>query len=48
MKRFGFFPPILANTTWGRRVERILESLTLWNAILPFQIFKAELSAVLV
>jgi len=48
IKRFGFFPPILANTTWGRRVERILENFKPWHAILPFQIFKAELSAELV
>lgn len=47
-KALRVFPPILANTTWGRRVERILENFKPWHAILPFQIFKAELSAELV
>jgi len=41
IKRFGFFPPFLANYRSGARVERILERFWLWKAILPFQIFKA-------
>lgn len=36
--RFGFFPPFLANTTWGAGVERVIEKISP-RAILPFQFF---------
>ncbi len=40
--RFGFFPPFLANRTWGSKLERVIERVPLWRAFLPFQIFKGE------
>lgn len=43
LTRFGFFPPALANQAWGAAVERVLESVPLWRAALPFQIFTGEL-----
>jgi SAM-dependent methyltransferase len=41
MRRFGFFPPALANRRPGRAVERALERLPLWRPLLPFQLFRA-------
>lgn len=40
--RFGFFPPFIANKTWGARLERWLESVPLWRFFLPFQIFHSQ------
>lgn len=42
VSRFGFFPPFLANPSWGSRLESILESVPIWRALLPFQLFGAE------
>ncbi len=42
MTRFGFFPPFLANRKWGSRLEALLESVPLWRAHLPFQLFRGE------
>lgn len=39
VERFGFFPPFLANRTYGQRAERVLESFRLWRPLLPFQLF---------
>ena len=39
VKRFGFFPPVIANKNVGARVERLLEKPRLWRGLLPFQIF---------
>lgn len=44
LRRFGFFPPLLANTRWGRRLETILESFPLWQHALPFQLFRGVLA----
>lgn len=44
MKRFGFFPPFLADREIGARLERQLERLPLWSGLLPFQLFRAERS----
>lgn len=38
--RFGWFPPFLANTGAGARIERVMEKVTL-RAMLPFQLFGA-------
>jgi SAM-dependent methyltransferase len=38
LRRFGFFPPLLANRPWGRRLEARLERFPPWRALLPFQI----------
>lgn len=42
MARFGFFPPFLANRSWGARLETTLEQVALWRSFLPFQIFRGE------
>jgi SAM-dependent methyltransferase len=42
VERFGFFPPFLSNRRWGRRLEAILESVSLLNPVLPFQLFRGE------
>ncbi len=42
-RRFGFFPPFLANGEVGRRLERPLESFPLWRPALPFQLFGGRL-----
>lgn len=42
LRRFGFFPPMLANRSAGRAVERVLERVPVWRAALPFQLFKAH------
>jgi SAM-dependent methyltransferase len=39
--RFGWFPPVLANTRAGAKAERVLEKISL-RAMLPFQFFGAE------
>lgn len=42
--RFGFFPPFIANQDWGARLESILENVSLWQSLLPFQLFRGERS----
>ena len=39
--RFGFFPPFIANRSWGSRLERIIVKVA-WNKVLPFQLFAGE------
>lgn len=39
VKRFGFFPPFLANRPTGRILESWLERVPFWRPILPFQLF---------
>ncbi len=41
-RRFGFFPPFLANSRIAP-LERPLESFPLWRAALPFQLFGGRL-----
>jgi SAM-dependent methyltransferase len=41
IRRFGFFPPFIANRGWGQRLERIVERVT-WNKVLPFQLFAGD------
>jgi SAM-dependent methyltransferase len=41
VQRFGFFPPVLANTNAGAKAERVLEKIAL-RALLPFQLFGAH------
>ncbi|MGA9761543.1 MAG: glycosyltransferase [Gaiellaceae bacterium] len=41
-KRFGFFPPFLANGPLGS-LERPLETFPLWRGALPFQLFGGRL-----
>lgn len=41
LKRFGFFPPILANRSAMQPVERAIEAVPLWRGLLPFQLFQA-------
>jgi SAM-dependent methyltransferase len=38
LRRFGFFPPVLANRAWGRRLEARLERFPPWRTFLPFQV----------
>ena len=38
MARFGFFPPMIANTCWGPRLEHWLERVPIWRPLLPFQL----------
>jgi SAM-dependent methyltransferase len=40
LKRFGFFPPLVANQAWGARLESYLERLPFLYPLLPFQLFK--------
>ncbi len=44
VRRFGFFPPFIANRRMGSRLEYILESFPLWRPFLPFQLFGGALS----
>lgn len=39
VKRFGFFPPVIANRSWGRSLESVLERVPFWRTGLPFQVF---------
>ena len=43
VRRYGFFPPALANLEQGARWERRIEALTPLRPILPFQIFAGTL-----
>lgn len=38
---FGFFPPFIANRSWGAAIESGLEQLPFLHCFLPFQLFKA-------
>jgi len=40
--RFGFFPPFIANQGWGMRLEKRLESFSVWRPLLPAVIFRGE------
>jgi SAM-dependent methyltransferase len=40
---FGFFPPFLANKSWGQKIESLLERVPVWKRLLPFRIVKARL-----
>jgi SAM-dependent methyltransferase len=42
VRRFGFFPPLLANRPWGARLEGLLERIPVWRPLLPFQVFRGE------
>jgi SAM-dependent methyltransferase len=39
VRRFGFFPPFIANRRLGGSVESYLERFPLWRPFLPFQLF---------
>jgi hypothetical protein len=41
-RRFGAFPPALANRPAGRRVEARVERLPGWSRVAAFQIFTAR------
>ena len=41
LRRFGFFPPQVANLAPALPIERALEAVPLWRAVLPFQLFSA-------
>jgi SAM-dependent methyltransferase len=43
LERFGFFPPVLANRSAGRKLERLLERVPPFRPILPFQLFGGTL-----
>lgn len=42
VRRFGFLPPFLRNTSWGGPWEERLERVPLLRPFLPFQLFVAE------
>lgn len=42
VKRFGFFPPFLANRGPAQRIERMIESIGLLEPVLPFQLFSGR------
>ena len=42
-RRFGFFPPFLANASGGREVEATLERVRPLEPVLPFQLFRGTL-----
>lgn len=42
IKRFGFYPPFLANSKLGQSTERFLEKIPPFNPFLPFQIVSGE------
>jgi len=44
VRRFGFFPPGLANRSGVQGLERRLERVRLLQHVLPFQLFRAERS----
>jgi SAM-dependent methyltransferase len=41
VERFGFFPPVVVNRSFGPRLEDALERVRLWRSFLPFQLFRA-------
>ncbi|MHB8169492.1 MAG: class I SAM-dependent methyltransferase [Thermoleophilia bacterium] len=42
MRRFGFFPPLLANAGWGARLEALLERMPAGKPFQAFQLFTAS------
>lgn len=40
VRRFGFFPPFITNGPGGEALESAFERFPLWQANLPFQMFK--------
>ncbi len=42
VRRFGAFPPFVANLRGAGAVERALERVPLWRPLLPFQLFGAD------
>jgi 2-polyprenyl-3-methyl-5-hydroxy-6-metoxy-1,4-benzoquinol methylase len=42
-RNFGFLPPFAVNTAKGAAMESALERFRPWNALLPFQLFRADL-----
>lgn len=42
IKRFGFYPPFVANTKFGQATEKHLEGIKALNYFLPFQIVMGE------
>ncbi|MFO1518672.1 MAG: methyltransferase domain-containing protein [bacterium] len=42
LSRFGFFPPFLANASWGSVCEKALERFPPWKNLLPFQLIQGE------
>lgn len=38
-RRFGFLPPFVTNLPFGEKLESVLESVSLWERALPFQLF---------
>ena len=45
LRRFGFFPPMLANRRPFGQVERVIESARVFDGVLPFQLFTARRAA---
>jgi SAM-dependent methyltransferase len=45
VERFGFLPPFAVNRPWGARAENALERVRLWSRLLPFQLFRGDVSA---
>ena len=45
LQRFGLLPPFAANRPLGARVERRLERVPLWRALLAFQLFRGDVPA---
>jgi len=42
LRRFGFFPPFVANRRWGTQAEMLLERFLPWRPLLPFQLFRGQ------
>ncbi len=38
--QFGFFPPVIVNHPDGAKLEAVLERVSFWRPLLPFQLFK--------
>jgi SAM-dependent methyltransferase len=47
LRRFGFFPPFIANRRWGGQAEATLERLTIFEPFLPFQLFRGDVPSAL-
>jgi SAM-dependent methyltransferase len=45
LHRFGFFPPLVTNRSWGLRLETVFEGVHVWNRFLPFQLFRGDAPA---
>jgi SAM-dependent methyltransferase len=45
LQRFGFFPPLVTNRSWGPQLEARFERVRLWSRLLPFQLFRADVPA---